>query len=843
MTRMLEGPRRLPATRLIVSLARLGRRLQRLARPAAALAVILALGLPATPAWAGDRKAKKLYEQGRQAELERNYDRALELYELAEREDPGDHRYELAVRRMRYVAAQAHVDTGRRMREIGQFDEALAEFNRAMVLDPALTAAAQHYRRTIELLEERQSGGDVGAAAEAVDPAELTASAIDEDREEREEMVESLKEPPRLEPLSDQLIDITMSEQVTVVFETIGKLAGINVLFDPEFQDKQIDISIQNATLSEALDYASLIAKTYWKPISRNAIFVTNDNQNKRRDYEEEIVKTIYLNNVATPQELQEITTAIRGLTDIRRLFPVSTMNALVVRGTEARLALAEKVIHDIDKARPEVIVDVLVLEASKSKTRELGISPRFGDTNGISIPIIFGQGAGDTGGDDDDDGEAPSATIPLSRIGSVGTNDWVTTLPNAQLTALFSSSDTNLLQSPRIRALDNQQASLRIGDRIPIATGSFQPGIGGVGINPLVNTQFNYTDVGVNVDLQPRIHNDREVSLHIEIEISNVREFVDIGGIRQPVIGQRTITHDIRLEEGEASILGGLNQSQLFKTKSGVPFIGEIPLLGRLFSITRVERSENEILVALIPHIVRLPSIEESNLRSVASGTDQIFQVRYVQEGNGKPALPPAGAAQPPAEPSGETPAAPVPRTPEEPPAVPPELQSPPPAPTPATPQPTPTPAPAEQPAPPPGAGATLTFNPATPTVQAGQQFQVEVVMQNAQQLFGVPMRIQYNPQVATLIEAAKGPFLAGAENTDVIFSRNIRNPVGQAAINISRFPGTGGADGSGTLVTLTFQAVAPGTSPLRVIPSGARNASAEAISLPAAQTTMTVR
>src|SRR5690606_11099416 len=156
------------------------------------------------------------------------------------------------------------------------------------------------------------------------------------------------------------------------------------------YSDKKIDIQIQNATLFEALDYASLIAKAYWKPISDSAIFITNDNTNKRREYEEEIVKTIYLNNVATPQELQEIVTAIRGLTDIRRMFPVTSMNALILRGTEAKLALAEKVVYDIDKARPEVIIDVLVLEASRGRTRELGISPVSGGGSGINLPIGF---------------------------------------------------------------------------------------------------------------------------------------------------------------------------------------------------------------------------------------------------------------------------------------------------------------------------------------------------------------------------------------------------------------------------------------------------------------------
>lgn len=792
------------------------------------LAVLCLALLSPQPVPAGERKAKQLYSQARQAELDKDYDEALRLTEEAHLEHPSDHRYELASRRLRFVAGQAHVDAGRRLREQGQLEEALAEFQRAMELDPASTVATQQLRRTRELLEERrgEKDGDPGD--------DFMASALDLDRAQREEMVDSLIEPPRLKPLSTQPIDVTMSEQSQVIFETIGKLAGVNVLFDPDYSDKKIDIQIQNATLFEALDYVSLIAKAYWKPISDNAIFITNDNTNKRREYEEEIVKTIYLNNVATPQELQEIVTAIRGLTDIRRMFPVTSMNALILRGTEAKLALAEKVVYDIDKARPEVIIDVLVLEASKGRTRELGISPVSGGGNGISLPVSFARNAGEDG----------AGSVRLGDLRTVTGNDWVTTLPGAQLTALFNNSDTNLLQSPRIRASDNQQASLRIGDRIPIATGSFQPGVAGVGVSALVNTQFQFQDVGVNVDIQPKVHNDREISMHVEIEISNVRDFVDLGGVSQPIIGQRTISHDIRLEEGEASILGGLNQSQVFKTKSGVPFLGEIPLLGRFFSISRVEQNENEILVVLIPHIVRLPTIEDTNLKSVASGTDQVFTVRFEQEDNGEGALPEQGAAIEP-KPKEPVQAAAAPTTPAPAPTpTPAEPETPAPAPAaPVTPTPAPQPAqPAAQPSQPEGGGASLRFDNPAATVQSGQTFTMNVLVDGAEQLFGSPLRIRYNREQLNLVDIVKGDFLAGEEATDLIFSRNIRNQVGQAAVNISRFPGTGGADGSGVLVTLTFEALAAGQANVVVTPTGARNADQQIINVSAGRAAVTV-
>lgn len=831
-----EARRPRPGRRPETSLASRFARLRLTSHLALALGFALALGLAAAPGLeASARKAKGFYNEGRKQETAKNYDEALALFEQAQLENPRNHSYELAIRRLRFVAGQAHVDTGRKLRDAGQFEEALGHFQRGLEIDPGSTVAAQQLKRTKTLIEKRNAAEKLGEA-----PGDIMASAIELDRLERSKMVQSLKGPPVLAPLSNQLIDVTMSQQSKVIFETIGKLAGINVLFDPDFQDKEVEISIQNATLSDALDYVSLLAKTYWKPLSSNAIFVTNDNTNKRRDYEDEIVKTIYLTNVATPQELQEITTAIRGLTDIRRMFPVTSMNAIILRGSASKIALAEKVIHDVDKARPEVIIDVIVIETSRSNTRDLGISPVSSGGPGISIPVTFsplGSGGEDGGGG--------------LRLGhGVSLNNWVTTLPGLQLTALLSSSDSHVMQSPRIRVADNHQASLRIGDRIPIATGSFQPGIGGVGVNPLVNTQFSYTDVGVNIDITPKIHNDREVSMHIEIEISNVRDFVDIGGISQPVIGQRTIQHDVRLREGEASILGGLNQSTVFKSKSGVPFLSNIPILGHLFSINTLDTQENEVLIILIPHIVRLPEIEESNLRGIASGTDQVFQVRRIATGNGKPALPPTQAE------AGTTPTpAPATAPPAETPAV--TAQAPTPA-APATEQPAePAPTP-EQPAPAqpaaaqpaaeapeqtdPASGLRFAFSPSQPTVAVGEQVQLDVLVEQAQQLFGAPLRIRYDREKLRVISIAKGDFLAGEDGTDLIFSRNIRNQVGQAAVNISRFPGTGGADGSGVLISIVFEGLAAGAADVRVIATGARNASSEVVQIPVGRLNVTV-
>ena len=825
-----------PVTRL----ARLTASVHGASRLAGAVASGLVLALLLTaPAEAGGRKAKKFYNQGRRAELVKDYDKALELYEQAVAENPVDQRYDLAARRLRFVAGQAHVDRGHRLRRQGQLEEALTEFQRAWEIDPASSVAAQEGKRTLEMIERRERlKGDPEADEETIG-----VGPLERERRAREAKVARLKGLPELRPISTQPINLTIPKQESkVVFETICKLAGINVLFDPDYDEQEVSIEIQNATLEDALDYVSLLSKSFWKTISPNAVFVTNDNTNKRREYQEEVVRTFYLTNAATPQEIQEVATAIRGLTDIRRIFPVNSMNALIVRGPADKIALAEKVINDIDKPRPEVIIDVLVLETSRTRNRELGITPVSGGANGFSLPVTFTGGAvsGEEGG---------GGGVALSDLGKLSTRDWSTTLPGAQLTALMTRSDTRLLQSPRLRAADGFQASLRIGDRIPIATGSFS-GAGGIvgGISPLVNTQFTYTDVGVNVDLTPKIHNDSEVSMHIEIEISNVRDFVDIGGISQPVIGQRKVTHDIRIREGEASILGGLMQSQTFITKSGVPFLGSIPLIGRFFSSKDVQLSENEILVVLVPRIVRLPEINAVNLQVVASGVEQVYRVRYERESNDVPALPEVGAHAPgrqgtestevaEAKPPAPSPALPLglpgfPRAPASTePEEPEEVEA-------AEAEPAATPAAAEGSS----AGPSFRFAPAAPVVAVGEQLEIGVSVTNVKQLFGIPLRFGYNPKLLRLVDIQRGTFLQG-DGQDLIFSKNIRHQVGLAAVNISRFPGTGGVDGGGLLVKLVFEGVASGRSDVKVTPTGARDAERKPLKVAPGRVSVRVR
>jgi general secretion pathway protein D len=200
-----------------------------------------------------------------------------------------------------------------------------------------------------------------------------------------------------------------------------------------------------------------------------------------------------------------------------------------------------------------------------------------------------------------------------------------------------MTDANTKVLQNPQIRALNDGHATLKIGDRIPIATGSFTPGTFG-GNNAAVNTQFQYIDVGVNIDITPHIHSDHEVTLKMVLEISSVTGFQLIGGISQPTIGQRRIEHETRIEDGEINLVGGILQDSESQSLSGYPWISKMPILKYLFSQEDKKRNESEIVFAITPHIVRSEEITDENLRMIDIGTGNSVGLRYKESKPAKP-------------------------------------------------------------------------------------------------------------------------------------------------------------------------------------------------------------
>ena len=324
----------------------------------------------------------------------------------------------------------------------------------------------------------------------------------------------------------------------------------------------------------------------------------------------------------------------------MQRVQQLLSQNALVVRGTPDQIALAEKLVEDLDKARPEVIVDIAVMQVSKDRSRTLGLSPPTSAT--VTLQSNINNTTTTTGTTNSGTGgtvtsSTGQAGINLNTLGNLNATNFQVVIPSANLSAVMNNSDTKLIQNPQIRALDGQKASLKIGDRVPVATGSFQPGIGGVGINPLVNTQFQYLDVGVNIEITPHVHSNGEVTLKITMDVSAVTGQSNIGGISQPIIGQRKIEHEIRLRDGEANLLGGIMEDQQTKSLAGIPGLAQIPILKYLFGQTTQDHSENEIIFAIVPHIIRGTDVSEINQRAIDIGTVDHDRVAPFEQAAGR--------------------------------------------------------------------------------------------------------------------------------------------------------------------------------------------------------------
>ena len=755
--------------------------------------------LLAAPVPAKTRKGEKLLLQGREAEARKQWETALDFYEQAMLEDPADPAYQLATRRVRFQASMARSNAGQKFRAEGKLEEALAEFQRAYAIDPSSSIAEQELRRTKEMIEREKA-----PATRSATPEERGLTPAEKAQKEAEEKAARMLPIPELTPMQRQISTLRMNNQpVKVLYETVGKLAGINVIFDAEYQNppgkSTFTVDLSNTTLEEALDYLAVQTKSYWKPLSPNTIFVTNDNVTKRRDYEDYVVKVFYVKNATTVQELQEISTTVRSVTEIRRAFTYNSQFAILVRGTADQVALAEKLIQDLDKPKAEVVVDVIVMEANRGRIRDLAATFMTGSppAAGLNVPIFYNKGTTTPpaeGEEGNGSSTPPAGTIPLNQIASLGLGDFSITVPGALIQALMSDSQTRMLQNPQVRAVENFKASVKIGDRIPYATGSFQPGVGGVGLNPLVSTQFNFLDTGVNVDITPKVHGRQEISMHIEVDLSAKSGEVELGGLTQPTVSRRTIVHDIRVKEGEVSLLGGLLGTQEIRTRAGVPGLMDIPVLGRLFGTEKLERSRGELLVALIPRVVRAPDFSDVNLRGVSAGNDQNVKLNYAPRTT--PA--PAPAQQPPAA---QAPATQPPAT--QPPAAPPAVTSP--AATPVTPP----------PASP--AGPAMSFAPGTVQTPVNTPVTLALQLDNVNGLFSAPMRLRFDPKILRLDSAQPGTLLTG-DGQKVNFSTNTMNDTGEAVITLNRLPGSGGVTGSGPILQLTFQTLAPGTATVSI-------------------------
>jgi len=614
--------------------------------------------------------------------------------------------------------------------------------------------------------------------------------------------------------------------------------------------------------LLNVLRIVGTLSNTFWRPVTDNTIFVAQNTRQKRTDLEESAVQTFYLTNAWQQNDLTDVQTAIRNVITGIKIYGVPSQNAIVIRGTPDELMLAQMLINDLDKARAEVIVDIAVLEVSKNWERTLGIA--WPSSVGIALQPPNSSSTSSTTtttGTTGTTGTTNNGTSPsLYDLSHLKATDFAVTIGSATANLLLTDSNTKILQSPRLRSTDAQKATFKIGEKIPIATGSYQTGAATAVVSSLVNTQFQYQDVGVNVEMTPTIHYDHDVTLKIKIEVLSQSGSVTISGVTEPILSQRVVDQVIRLREGEASILGGIQDKQEAVTWTGIPGLSSIPILKYLFGSKDHTISDDELVFLVVPHIVRTQMLDRANLRPIDTGAGTAVELRRISiptpetspvsappgsspghapapvarptvgiiPGQSAMAAAPAALAQmnASAEVNGQTATAAFTN----------------PAPVP--------PGPAEPAAPsakPPASGATpeaasmnVLFSPPGSPISVGKSFDVPIVLTGGKDVDSVPLQVQYDPAALALVNVNSGDLLS-KDNQAVALVHRDDGP-GSITINAARPPGVAGISGAGVVCVLTFQPKTAGNTALTLTKAAAMNSTQQFTQAKGSQVTIAV-
>jgi len=521
------------------------------------------------------------------AEMTQNYDMAVAEYNKVLVRDPGNRQALGGLERAKLRASQDHFTKARRLTAASKLEESLVEYQLANELNPANPEIQR------ELQETR---------------SQLRAQiAVREDGKTR---LESLIDQSIAAPMpgADLPTDVKLPDSVVFrdanakdVYSAIGKFTNMSVMFDPTFREQPVSVDLRGQSLEQALTSLSLTTRNFWRVTATRTITVVPDTAAKRREYEEELVRTFYLSNA----DLKETIDILRIVVDARRLAAMTATNAITIKDTPERLIAAGKIISAIDKARPEVIIDVELLEVNRTHLMEYGLQIATPGSPGINGAVSINQ---------------PEGGISLKSLSSLTSADvLLTSLPSLYYRLLKNDTATRILANPQLRTSEGIPAQARFGERVPVPVTTFSPiAAGGVQSQPI--TSFNYEPIGVNIDITPRIHHDDSVSLALKVDLSSIsgKGFGDL-----PTFGSRQINTVIRLKDGETNMLAGLIRDEERTSVATIPGLGDIPILGRLFAYNHKETQESDIILTLTPRIVRVLNLTAEDLQPFKVGRD----------------------------------------------------------------------------------------------------------------------------------------------------------------------------------------------------------------------------
>ena len=521
--------------------------------------------------------ASSASRRGHDAEFRQDYDTAVVEYTKALRLNPGDAGARDGLQRAKARASEDHLQRARRLAAIGKLDEAVVEYGVAGELNPTSTVIDAELKDTRNKLRTR-----VAVAREG--------------KTELQTLVERTRDLPP--PGMDLPQNVRMPASLTFrdapsrdVFTTIARFGGIGLVFDAQFRSDPISVDLRNASLEAALDTVSAATRTFYRVTAPQTVVIVPDSPAKRREYEEEIVRTFYLSNA----DIKETLDLLRVVLDARRVSPITANNAVVIKDTPEHIAAAARVISAIDKARPEVIVDVELMEIDRTKLLEYGLQIASPDSPGLNGSVTT------------------DSTLTLQALKNLSaSNVLFANLPGLYYRLLKTDTNTRVLANPQLRSSEGITASAKFGDRIPIPVTTFAAiATGGVPQQPI--TSYNYENIGVNIDITPRTHHDSDVTLQLSISVTSVSG-TGFGGI--PTIGNREIKNQIRLRDGETSMLAGLMRDDERKSLDGIPGLSDIPGVGKFFAHSTRSANQTDIVLTLTPHIIRVLDLTEADLR-----------------------------------------------------------------------------------------------------------------------------------------------------------------------------------------------------------------------------------
>ncbi len=753
------------------------------------------------------------FKRGDTAARAGDWDAAVVHYRQAVQSDPDNVQYKIALERAMLSAAGIHIDAARLAEARGQLDVALREFRMASEYDPPNRAIAgkvleieRKLRDQIEASRPRPTASQLRQAARAGAAPPLFN-------------FNSIVQPIRFQQAS--LRDI---------FNFIGEATGINVTYDSTYQDRVYTVNLVEVTLEQALQQIVAANGLFYKVMNPKTIMIIPDNAQKRAQYEEQVIVSFPLSYIDSQELAQTINQVIRPVG--QALAPAVTANkntnTVTIRATTAMMQIIERMIETLDKPRAEIVVDVQILEVSRTRAQQFGLDLGTYAINMVFSPERDPRIAG--GGTTTDEGTTlnprPFNLNTVSR--GISTSDFYLAVPSAVVRFLETDSETKVIAKPQLRGAEGSELKLNLGEDIPVPSTTFTPlAQGGANFNPL--TSFTYRPVGVTVQMTPRVSIEGDIQIKLMIESSNLGAGITIAGQELPSFGSRRVETDLRLREGESTLLAGLLQEQQRRQLSGLPWVMHLPVIKQLFSANDNSIQQSDVVMLLTPRIVRSREFTANDLGPIFIGTQSNLGL------SGPPPLigQPADAAPEPAQIGAAAPLAPAGQTgvPTAAAAVPP---APVPAPAPGQLQPTAAPtlppgATAAQGVPVPLPGAAV---PGPTSVSGGQivvsvpgpefrlgggPYLVPVSITGASQLSGVTLTVTYNPAVLRLVNVQEGSFMR-AGGVGASFSQQPDPVAGRVDIAIVRRGDLTGVAGTGLLAGLLFEPVAAGAANLAV-------------------------